>query len=475
MRILVVDDDSVSRNAVHDFLELGLGHEVLDAESGSEALQVLHESQVDAVITDVRMSDMDGLTLLKKIRADQKLTRLAVVLMTGFADVDSAIDAVRHGAFDYLRKPIESPVLTGVIERLEHHLDERESVEQADVKEMLESSSEGDNNYLYIDIPDYGTLGVFSYRMREIYSNVLRMQEDPLFPVLIEGETGTGKEGIARLVHHGKGRNPAPFISINCPAIAPNLFEAELFGYEEGAFTGASRKGRKGKLEMAQGGTLFLDEIGDLPLDLQPKLLRVLQEREIYRVGGDKLIPLSVRIIAATNSNLEEMVTAGKFRQDLYYRLNLGRVKLLPLREMKSSILPMAYMFLRRFAIEKNRSFRFISPEASEMLQGHNWPGNVRELLNAMERVVLLHDDDVVRPEYISQIGGIPQSFKSGSQGGFRIEDIRLPEDEFLLRDVERIIIEKAFRKFEGNKSKIARYLGISRNTLMKRVEELDL
>jgi transcriptional regulator with PAS, ATPase and Fis domain len=308
--------------------------------------------------------------------------------------------------------------------------------------------------------------------MRRIREMAEKLHQDRSLPVLIEGETGTGKEVVARMVHYGKGDVTTPFISINCTAIPATLFETELFGYEEGAFTDARKKGSIGKFELAQGGTIFLDEIGDLPLEIQPKLLRVLEERAFYRVGGLKKIKLDIRVICATNQNLLQKVREGQFREDLFYRLNVGYIQIPPLRERKEAIAPMAQMFLLQYAEKKNRRFRFLHKDAVPLLENYPWPGNIRELQNTIERVVLLYDDIEVRPDYIRFLTGDDNVFPGMQAETSLLEpgNIKLPPDKLDLKVLEEEIVKKTLLKFNGNKTKTAEYLGLTRSALRSKL-----
>ncbi|HEX7342673.1 MAG TPA: sigma-54 dependent transcriptional regulator, partial [bacterium] len=322
-------------------------------------------------------------------------------------------------------------------------------------------------------LPGMGRVGIFSDAMKAAVTMTRRLHEDRTIPVLIEGETGTGKEVIAHLIHHGEQECAAPFISINCSAISPNLFESELFGYEGGAFTGARKSGIIGKLELAQGGTLFLDEIGDMPLDLQPKLLRALQEREIYRVGGLKKVPLDVRIIGATNRNLKSLVDEGRFRQDLYFRLHVGWVHVPPLREQKEAIIPLAQMFQNQYAAARKRRFRFISQEARARLIDYAWPGNIRELQNTLDRIVLLHDDIELRKEHLNFLTQDASLNWEADRSEIKPGYIGLPPQGLDLAGLESEIVRKALQLFGGNKTKAAQYLGLTRSALRSRLQKL--
>jgi len=316
----------------------------------------------------------------------------------------------------------------------------------------------------YAEASGIGELGLFSDVMRNIVSIAEKFHADRNVPVLIEGETGTGKEIIARIIHHGKSKASSPFVVINCAAISPTLFESELFGYEEGAFTGSRKRGMAGKFEMAQGGSLFLDEIGELPLDMQPKLLRALQHKEIYRIGGSHPIKLDVRIICATNRDLKEEMNEHRFRRDLFYRLNTGRIFIPPLSERKEEIGPLAQMFLMKFAQEKKRDFHYIEKDSIKLLEDYHWVGNVRELENCIERVVLLYNDQSLQPHHLNFL-----EFDEDLQHNHNDKyiHINLPTDGYLLTEINKQIVTKVLKLHEGNKTSAAKYLGVSRNTIL--------
>jgi two-component system, NtrC family, response regulator AtoC len=331
-------------------------------------------------------------------------------------------------------------------------------------KEMIETQLEHFKQ-AYANVMGIGQIGVFSEMFRQIIRQADFFHSDRNVPVLIEGETGTGKEIIARIIHYGKKNIITPFVPVNCSAISPTLFESELFGYEEGAFTGARKKGMVGKFELAQGGTLFLDEIGDLPKELQPKLLRALQQKEIFRLGGQEPIKLNVRIICATNHNLQEAMKLREFRPDLYYRLNTGRIFIPPLRERKDEIAPLAMMFLMKFTKTKNKDFRYIDDESMKLIEDFSWPGNVRELQNAMERVVLLNNDSCVRAQHLNFL------FNTVDIDREEINQIiiDLPENGISYEQLKRELLNRVLSKFGGNKSKAAEYLKIARTTLYRK------
>ena len=488
MKILLAEDDSTARALLSRYIEDQLGHQVEQCEDGEVAFEQYMKDSYPLVLSDIKMPKSDGIDLLKNIKSSSGGKYTDVVLVTGNGDMSSAIDALRAGAYDYLLKPVNLEELDAVIEKIaEHqallrdnevltkHFDEKVEEVTRETRSELSNLKKAYARALY----GIGQIGVFSDGMKEVVRLTRILHDDPSVPVLIEGETGTGKEVVSRLVHHGDSdeENDTPFISINCSAISAQLFESELFGYEGGSFTGARTQGQKGKVELASGGTLFLDEIGDLPLDLQPKLLRVLDERAFYRVGGIKKTKLNCRIICATNRNLLKMVGEGTFRRDLYYRLNTGRVYIPPLRDRKEAIEPLARMFLEKYSHDKRKKFRDFAPAAMQLLIEHGWPGNIRELQNTIERVVLLNNEEIVRPEYLKflkldfeeTLGGEGVSPPSVDQRALVLD---FPGDSLLLKDIETEVIKHVLDLFGGNRTKAAEYLGVSRNTLLARLKE---
>jgi DNA-binding NtrC family response regulator len=475
MRILVVDDDPISRNSIQNFIVNYLGHEVTVAGSSDEAFDLFQADPFPLVISDIRMPGMDGIGLLKALKKIPAGKMADVVMVTGHGELESSVAALRAGAYDYLLKPINIEELAAVIERVAEHqtLLKENTVLKEQFKQELQKSTRTMQEELqsikaaYSQVVGIGNVGIFSAAMEELVGLTQKLHKDRSIPVLIEGETGTGKEVIARMIHYHEGENTQPFITVNCSAITPTLFESELFGYERGAFTGARATGAAGKLELAQGGTIFLDEIGDLPLDLQPKLLRVIQQREFYRIGGTRKITLDVRIICATNRVIPEMIEQHLFRKDLYYRLNIGRIEIPPLRQRRDEIKPLATMFLQQAAQAKGKDFRLFHPQALKVLCEHHWPGNVRELQNAMERVVLLYDDVEVKVEYLTFLGPHVQEHMVPAEEVV----INLNVDSLPWEAVELKIINQVMKKFDGNKSQAARFLNISRNRLLRKLK----
>lgn len=480
MRILVVDDDDLSRESVEQFLSEQMNYDIITASNGEDAFHLFEKEPTPVVITDMKMSGLSGIDLLKQIKELSPQTE--VIIMTGFGDMKSSIEALRYGATDYLLKPVNIEELALTLERIEnYHKLQNENTTLKNTIQYKEIENKQKNEQIRAmrstlqQINQIGTFGIFSPAMQHIVSLCYNYHEERDVPVLIQGETGTGKEVIAHLIHKGKSDDcDAPFVPVNCAAIAPHLFESELFGYAEGAFTGAKKNGSIGKFELAQGGTIFLDEIGELPMEFQPKLLRALQEREIYRVGGEKLIKLDVRFIFATNRDLKLMIEDNLFRGDLYFRINLGQISIPPLCQRKEDIVPLAQMFLEKYAKKRNKAFMFIADEARDILTSYNWPGNVRELQNTIERVVLLYNNQVLNADHIAYLlndnGQIDtltpvNCLKNGN--------VNLPDDFLYLEDLEKEIVSKALKKFDNNKTRVADYLGISRSALRSRLNKL--
>jgi len=483
MRILFVDDEHMMLETFTNYMETQLGHQVTPCDNGQEAYEEFVRNPFPMVLSDIRMPGWDGIKLLKKLKSHPQGKTADIVLVTGYGDVESTIAALRGGAYDYLLKPVDLVELETLIDRIaehqsllqenlefRHHFEERVADASKEFRLKLKKLEKA-----YAEITGTGNIGIFSEPMQKAVELAGRFHKAPSIPVLIEGETGTGKEVIARLIHHGDFDTVKPFVSINCSAIPEHLFESELFGYEGGAFSGAKQKGSAGKLELASDGTIFLDEIGDMPLVLQPKLLRILEEREYYRLGGLRKYKFTARIVCASNCNLAAMVKENKFRRDLYYRLNVGRISLPALREVPETVQPMAQLFLDQISKQKRSRFKSISKDALQMLKNYKWPGNIRELKNTIERVVIMYDDTQVKPVHLRFLDSDLLGTEDGP--GHRgtcldLESQALPPDSLRLEDVEKSIIHKALTKYKGNKSRTAVYLGISRGVLERKIKK---
>ena len=438
-KVLVVDDDAVACDLLNEVLSKE-GYEVDVARGGLEAVKKGKEAVFDVVLADVRMPDLDGLGVLRATKGASPET--IVIVMTAFGSIETAIEAIKEGAYDYVSKPFKLDEIKIVIKRA---LERRRLLQ-----ENLRFRSELKDKYRFEHI--VGS----SSQMLEVYKAVARVAPSRS-TVLIRGESGTGKELIAKAIHYNSPRSDRPFVAIDCGALAETLLESELFGHVKGAFTGAIAA-KNGLFEQAHGGTCFLDEIGDVSLNTQGKLLRVLEEHEIRAVGGTESRKVDVRVIAATNKDLEAFVQAGKFREDLYYRLNVVSLVLPPLRERQEDIPLLATYFLRKYAEENNKTISHISQQAMVFLEAYNWPGNVRELENVIERAVALTPNPVLLPE------DLPPKLKE------QFEDVKgeLAGKLLNLREFERRHIERVLRETRGNKKLAAELLGINRRTLYR-------
>lgn len=440
-RILVVDDESNARNALAEILkEEGYGVET--AADGFKGLSRFSDFSPDLVLTDLKMPGMDGVQLLKKVR--ELDGGLPVIVMTAFGAVDTAVQAMRAGAVDYLTKPINMDELLLVVERaLEQNRLRREANE---LRSQLEERYRFDN-----------VIGS-SPKMQQVFKVVSQVAPSRA-TILLTGESGTGKELVAAAIHQRSTRHDGPFVKLHCAALAEGLLESELFGHERGAFTGAERR-REGRFEAAHGGTLFLDEIGEISPATQVKLLRVLQEHEFERVGGNQTLSVDTRLIAATNRDLKAMVAAGRFREDLFYRLNVINVHLPALRERPSDVPALATHFLRRFASENGKRVDRISDAALARLAGYAWPGNVRELENVVERAVVLAEEGMIEPAHL------PADVLPNTDGGEPI----IPGSS--MADIERYAILTTLEAQGGSTSKAADVLGISVRKIQYKLQE---
>lgn len=437
--ILIVDDELVIRDSLQRLLE-DEGYEVTAFSSGRQALETFRPEQFQLALLDIRMPGMDGMELQKQLHDLDP--DLMVIIMTGYAAVDTAVQALKQGAYDYLVKPVDPDDLLHLVSKAIDHRVARHEV--ARLRESIEQM-----------MPSGGIIGRSAeiQRVRELVQTVAETDAT----VLITGESGTGKEVVARAIHHQSPRRNMPMITIHCGALTESLLESELFGHERGAFTGAQFK-RKGKFELADGGTAFLDEIGDISLKSQTDLLRVLQEKEIVRVGGSQTIKVNFRCIAATNKNLEKMVKAGTFRFDLFYRLNVFAIELPPLRDRREDIPLLVDHFLRKFCEAINRTIPRVDPAAMEMLMGHDWPGNVRELENAVERALVIGRDGEIGTNHFA----LGLAIDGGASGR-------------TLEEIERIHIERTVRECGGNISQASRVLDIDRTTLYAKLKRYQL
>src|SRR5947209_15445722 len=453
-RILIVEDNETAGRQLQKFLQLDAEIEVDVTSNGEKAIQALSENNYSIVVTDLRMPRMDGMELIKQVQ--RRGLPVTVIVTTGHGSIDEALQAIRMGAYDFLTKPIDVENLRLVVQRAlrERHLKD----EVAYLRDQLKTRFSFQNII---------SKNPHMHSVFELISNVAHTNTT----VLIEGETGTGKEQVARAIHQASQQRTGPLIPVNCAALPETLLESELFGHEKGAFTSAVGQ-RRGRFEMADGGTIFLDEVGDVPATMQAKLLRVLQERRFERVGGTESIEVDVRVIAATNRSLRRLVKQGKFREDLYYRLNVVKIDLPPLRDRAEDIPLLATHFMEKYARQGGPAHQ-ISPEAMEVLLHYRWPGNIRELENAIERACVTCRDGVIRPEDLPGEPLVPQTPKQP----FNLDlDRPLPE---LLRDltadIEQQYIQKALTKTHGNIGRCAKICGLSRRSISAKIAEYKI
>lgn len=446
--ILLVEDEANARKGLTQFLQ-GLEYDVITAANGKEALERFKKENPDLVISDIRMPEMDGIALLENISAESAATK--VILLTAYGSVEDAVKAMKKGAFYYLTKPVN-------LEELEF------LVKKAFNSHQLELENKELKQELFRERYDQGKFVAQSSKMKELLKTVDKIAASNA-SVLIEGESGTGKEIIARRIHELSPRKQNPFIAVHCAALTETLLSSELFGHEKGAFTGASER-KKGRFERAHPGSLFLDEIGEISRDTQVKLLRVLQEGEFERVGGTKTIKVDVRLIAATNKTLLEEVQQQRFREDLYYRINVIYIKVPPLRERKEDIPPLVEIFLRQYATANAKKIEGIDKQAMDVLMQYDWPGNIRELKNIVERMIVLSSGTKITLEQV------PEDIRRGKT--------LTPPNPILngvnkITDVEKELIRNALQETKGNKSLAAEKLGISRRTLYRKLDEYSL
>jgi DNA-binding NtrC family response regulator len=449
--ILLVEDEANSRKGLTQFLQ-GLDYDVMTAQNGKEALEVFKKESPELVISDIRMPEMGGIELLEAIRAAAPGAK--VILLTAYGSVEDAVKAMKKGAFYYLTKPVN-------LEELEF------LVKKAFSSHQLEEENRELKQELFRERYDLGQLIAQSQKMKELLKTVDKIAASNA-SVLIEGESGTGKELIARRIHELSPRKQYPFIAVHCAALTDTLLASELFGHEKGSFTGATER-KKGRFERAHQGSLFLDEIGEITKDTQVKLLRVLQEGEFERVGGTKSIKVDVRLIAATNKTLLDEVQQQRFREDLYYRINVIYLKVPPLRERKEDIPPLVNAFIRQYAELNAKKIRGIEKDALAALEAYGWPGNIRELKNIVERMIVLSSADMLT------LDQVPEDIRQGrplaavTNGNASLQGISK------ITDAEKELIQKALQETRGNKSTAAEKLGISRRTLYRKLEEYKL
>jgi len=448
-RILVIDDDDSFRSVLqYNLTQAGYGVE--SAAEGRAGIECLKKEPFEAVITDIQMPGMDGLEVLRRVKADFPET--LVIMVTAYGSIQMAVEAMRHGAYDYITKPLNREALLLTLEKALQYRDLRE--------ENLKLREERDERIRE------GRIVGDSEPIRAL-SQQIRRVADTDATVLISGETGTGKELVARAIHTGSPRREHPLVAINCAAIPGDLLESELFGHVKGAFTGASRD-RRGRFHAADRGTPFLDEIGSLELSLQGKLLRVLQDKKITRLGEERAVQVDVRLVAATNADLGDEVASGRFREDLYYRLNVVPILVLPLRDRKEDLPLLMEHFVERYAPGKKVRF---DPRVLESFRAYDWPGNVRELENVIERMLIFRSGETIFPETLPLEIGVQGPGSGPSEQGH----VRLPPEGVALEDLETEIVTRALEMNDWNQARAARFLKIPRHILLYRMEKYGI
>ncbi len=451
--ILIVDDDEVMRETLSDVLRKR-GYEIFSVGSGNGALSMIKKSIIDLILLDMRLPDIDGLEVLKKIKEFD--TEILVIMMTAYSDVQTAVSSMKSGAYDYINKPFELDELKLLIEK---GLETKSLINE--VRRLHRQQKENyENSHIYGVSPQI-------HYVKELIGMISKTHKTS---VLIQGESGTGKELAANAIHYNSHRKDKPLMKINCSAIPDSLLESELFGYEKGAFTDAKNT-KKGLFELADGGTVFLDEIGDMNPFLQSKILRVLENQTFMRVGGEREIKVDIRVIAATNKNLEAMVKEALFRKDLYYRLKVMVVEMPPLRDRFEDILLLSNLFIEENNREYNKNLRGFSDEAKKLMIQYSWPGNVRELKNVIERAMILTDQELITPKHLPfELKQIDKMVHGNTE-----HEVPGSPMDMSLEGMEKSHLSKVLKRLEWNKSKASKFLGISRATLRAKIKKYNI
>ncbi len=450
-KVLIVDDEELIRETLKRIFREE-GYFIETAINGSDAIQKFNDTKFDVVLLDINLPDINGLKVLEKLKEIEP--DILVIMITGYASVEDAVKAMKIGAYDYMEKPLKKATVKLVVK-----LAIETQILKKEVKQLQQ-------------IKDIEFIGESKY-IKNLLLQVNEIAKHSSSTVLITGESGTGKELIARSIHLLSDRKDKPFTAINCAAIPSNLLESELFGHEKGSFTGAFNR-KIGYIEESNMGTLFLDEIGDMELHMQSKLLRFLEDKSFRRVGGNKDINIDIRIIAATNKDLKQLIHEGKFREDLYYRLNVFPLYIPPLRERKEDIIPLIKYFINQFNIQFNKNIKKIDDNVIERLKNYEWRGNVRELRNIIERIVLLNYENEIR------VSHLPPEFKEPfPMTSFDFDNINIPDSGISIKEIETMLnvalIKKALKKSKGNISKASKLLNIPRETLRDRMKKFNI
>jgi DNA-binding NtrC family response regulator len=450
-KVLIVDDEKLIRWSLNQKIQ-GWDFNVIEAESGKAALQKIEEESPDLVMLDVKLPDRKGTDLLKEFK--NKNPEVPVIMMTAYGVIDDAVIAMRRGAYDYITKPIDDSKLHNTI---------KNALETASLKKEVAYYRARDKKKF-----DTSQFVAHSKTMSQVFAMVKKIAESEASIILLQGESGTGKDLLSQTIHHLSRRNQSAYLAINCSAIPENLLESELFGYEKGAFTDAKQR-KKGLVELAEGGTLFLDEISTLNLHLQAKLLRFLETQTFKRVGGLKDIEVDIRVIAATNQDLKIACEEGKFRKDLYYRLNVCPVFIPPLRERKSDLIPLTQQFISHYNSKFKKDIQGITPEVEKLFMEYDWPGNVRELKNAVERAMIFEEESLITAK------NLPIPLSKAPNESIPLSPEKIMKNSLSLEEMEKEMLKEALIKANGNQSRAAKLLKITRDTMRYKVKKYGL
>jgi DNA-binding NtrC family response regulator len=453
-KVLIVDDEAPFRSALRRLLERK--YLVIEAETGTKGLNLAYREEPDLVLLDVALPDGSGLELLSQFK--ELRPSPTVVMITAYEQVKDVVTAIKRGAFDYLVKPVDLDEFEFTIQTAMDHAGLRNEVDR--LRQEVQRLQKVDR---FVGL---------NPKFLEAQMLAIKSAQSRDAGVLLQGESGVGKELFARLIHAQSPRANYPFVALNCAAFSTEIIESELFGYEKGAFTGARVEGKEGLIEVADGGTLFLDEVIDLHLEIQAKLLRVLEEKEFYPLGGTRKKTVDIRIISACNKDLWQGAEEARFRKDLFFRLATIRIDLPPLRERRDDIIPLIQFFVEDFNDKYGKRFRRVSPEAERLLLAHSWPGNVRELKNTIERVILLENEEIILPGHLHFLGPHATTEVPSVTDALRIA---LPEHGIALEEIEKHIILEAYERCQRNKSKTARFLKMPRHVLIYRLKKLGI
>lgn len=469
MNILIIDDEKDCTDVLEKFVSKLPHCNTFKAYSGIAGLEIIKHNIIDLIFSDVDMPGLNGFDLLKIIRADYKQTKL--VFISGKEDIIKSINAIELGIDNFLTKPVSIYQIETIIKQIMHE-DKKPFSFPYNSGMILAMSDTDQLPTSHITFPDYfrlqfGNAPFLDHTMQQILKKLNKINEYPDFPVLIQGASGSGKEIIARYIHYLGISNDTPFVAVNCSAISSELFESELFGYEKGAFTGALKSGNEGYINAASGGTLFLDEVSEIPIKSQSKLLRLIQEREYYRVGGRKLEQVTCRIILASNKNLENMVYKKKFRKDLFYRINICPIHIPSLKERPEDIVLLIFYFIHELHKKSNHSITSIEAGFIKKALAYHWPGNIRELKNIISNLVLFSEQSTLSTDSFDfKLPG-----KQNTPLVLPLDNFELPDHPFDLNELNKKIVMKAYKKFKGNKSKTAAFLNISRTHLYRKFD----